>query len=140
MIAVLLASVACAVSGQGFMVAPDNTCTPGATAHLNRAQTCTPKDRPSTPAAVRRKVLGQYGVPGWTGKDGEIDHRIPFFLGGETVEDNLWPERGPIPNAKDRLESYAYQRVCVKRTMRPRAARRMFWRDWRHYYRKFGLG
>jgi hypothetical protein len=130
-------AAACAIAGAGTFTAPDNHCTPGASAHLTRAQACHTRDRPTLPAAERRRILTDYGVPGWTGRDGELDHRIPFFLGGTTDHRNIWPERGRIPNPKDRLESYIWRRVCVRHTMRPRTARRLFRQDWRTTYRRY---
>jgi len=124
----------CHVNGSGAFTAPDNACTPGAYRVLSRSAVCTPKDRPGLSAADRREVLSGYGVPGWSGKSGELDHRVPVFLGGLTVEDNIWPERGSIPNRKDALEVLVRRRVCVDRTMRVRTAVRLFLADWRHAY------
>jgi hypothetical protein len=129
---------------------PDSTpaCTPGAYVALKPAQVCTHKDRPSLPAADRRRILVEYGVPNWTGAMGEIDHRVPFALGGLTNAQNLWPEAGPIPNQKDRLEDYVYRRVChydpvtgkLKPTMRVKTAVRIFLRpDWRREARRYHL-
>lgn len=116
--------------------APDNACTPGAYVRLSRAEACSPKVRPTLPARERRRLLSDYGVPDWTGSNGEIDHRVPLFLGGLTVRGNLWPESGSIPNPKDRLEAEVRQRVCARRpTMRVRTAVRLFLADWRHAYR-----
>jgi hypothetical protein len=130
-------AAACTIAGSGAFTAPDDQCTPGASTHLSRAQTCHTRDRPTLRAAERRRILAAYGVPDWTGRDGELDHRIPFFLGGTTDHRNIWPERGAIPNPKDRLESYVWRRVCVRRTMRPTTARRLFRRDWRVAYRRY---
>lgn len=132
---------ACTVLGAGNFTAPDNRCTPGSYDRLTRAQVCTPRDRPSLRAADRRLVLGEYGVPGWTGQDGELDHRVPVFLGGRTVEDNIWPERGSLPNRKDRLEFRTYRRVCFRDPypLRVRTARRIFLRDWRVVYRAWRI-
>jgi hypothetical protein len=134
---IAVAAVACALAGSGNFTVPDDHCTPGATARLARTQACQHRDRPTLPAADRRWILSAYGVPGWTGRDGELDHRIPFFLGGRTDRLNIWPERGSIPNPKDRLESYVWRRVCVRRTMRPSTARALFRRDWRIAYRRY---
>lgn len=133
----------CHVSRWHHLPGPDNAwdCTPGAFASLTRAEACKSKDRPTLHAADRREVLREYGVPGWSGADGELDHRVPFFLGGLTTPANIWPERGPIPNAKDRLEALGkgsvYDRVCRGRPhwMRVRTARRIFLGDWRVTYR-----
>lgn len=136
MLATLLLTATCAVSWSHGLPGPDNklACTPGSADHLSRAQVCTPKDRPYTPVAVRREVLALYGVPNWTGANGEIDHRVPFALGGRTNRENLWPEPGTIPNQKDRLEFYVWRRICIRHSMRVRTARRIFLGDWRAYY------
>jgi len=147
-IVVLAAAVAVAVAFAGaasaspchhstsVFGAPDNACTPGAYVRLSRAEVCTPKDRPTLPAAERRRLLADYGVPNWTGASGEIDHRVPVFLGGLTVRANLWPEPGGIPNPKDRLEVEVRRRICARHpTMRVRTAVRLFLADWRHAYR-----
>jgi hypothetical protein len=131
-------AASCHTVGHAPFTAPDNAlaCTPGSTVHLTWQQACTPTDRSTTPVAVRRKVLAEYGVPNWTGADGEIDHRVPWFLSHDSSAGNLWPERGPATNnPKDALEGYVWRRVCVKRTMRVRTARREFLGDWRAYYR-----
>jgi hypothetical protein len=95
------------------------------------------KDRPAVPAAVRSEVLARYGVTSWSGKTGEIDHRVPFFLGGQTNVSNLWPEAGPIPNRKEALERYVRDRICVQGTMRVRTAVRIFLPDWVTYSRRY---
>jgi hypothetical protein len=138
-IAVLAVTVACHVTGAAPMLAPDNgmACTPGSYTHLTTQQACTSKVRPYLPAGVRRDILTRYRVPTWTGRDGELDHRVPLFLGGRTTRRNLWPEAGSIPNAKDKLELYVYGRVCRYRSMRVRTAVRMFLADWRHAYRAY---
>jgi hypothetical protein len=137
MIALALISAVCATAGAPPMEAPDPDCTPGSTVTLTRKQVCTSTPRPATPASVRREVLADYGVPGWTGSDGEIDHRVPWFLTHETSVRNLWPERGRIPNRKDELEAYVYRRVCRAGTMRVSTARRSFLGDWRVSWRRW---
>jgi hypothetical protein len=113
------------------------SCTPGRYALLTRAQACTSKDRPSLSAADRRAIVAKYGVPAWSGRDGELDHMVPFWAGGKTNAANVWPEPGTIPNLKDRLENYTYRAVCVDRTMSLQQVRRVFRGDWRVYYRRF---
>lgn len=141
MIAAFLAAAMCTPLGAPPMTAPDNdgACTPGSRVVLTRQQACTPLDRPTTPAAVRRDVLARYGVPDWSGRDGEIDHRVPWFLTHDSSRGNLWPERGAIPNPKDRLEFYVYRRVCfaAPHPMRVRTARLVFLGDWRAYFRLY---
>lgn len=141
MLAALLAAALCSPLGAAPMTAPDNSpeCTPGSTVVLTKKQACTPTDRGSTPASIRRDVLARYGVPDWSGQDGEIDHRVPWFLTHETSRRNLWPEAGPIPNPKDKLEFYVYRRVCNAKPhpMSVRTARLIFLGDWRVYFRRY---
>jgi hypothetical protein len=136
-------AASCTVSDAGGLPGPDSSagCTPGSFERLSKAAVCRSKRRPDTPASVRHAVLTSYGVPSWTGRDGEIDHRVPFFLGGLTDRANLWPERGAIPNEKDRLESYVYRRVCQREpsAMRVATARGLFLGDWRRAYRRYHL-
>jgi hypothetical protein len=137
MLAVLAAS--CVITGAQPCFRPDNACTPGSYDPLPKAQVCVHKQRPTLPAAVKREVLARYGFMSWSGKTGELDYRIPFFLGGETKVSSLWPETGPIPNRKDALERYVRDRICVKATMRVRTAVGIFLADWVTYSRRYGL-
>jgi hypothetical protein len=133
----------CTVDIDKGLPAADNSagCTPGDYDVLTKTRVCKHKQRPATPASVRREVLDLYGVPNWSGSDGEIDHRVPFFLGGRTDRANLWPERGSIPNEKDRLEDYVRRRICLAEptAMRVNTARKVFLGDWRPSYRRYHL-
>jgi hypothetical protein len=131
------AGARCHISGSGDLTRPDDKCTPGAfdaiplrPSRPGERAVCEHKARPSIAAAEKRRIARQYGYRSWTGRDGELDHRVPFFLGGRTVEDNLWPERGSIPNAKDRVERAVYERVCVSGTMTAATGRAVFLGDW----------
>jgi hypothetical protein len=139
MIAAILAAAVCHIGGQAPFLRPDDDCTPGAFKNLTRAQACVHKQRPPLPAAERRFIVASYGVPKWSGQNGELDHRVPFALGGTTDRANIWPEAGSIPNTKDRLEDYIHARVCDKRTMRLQTARTIFLGDWVAAYRKYHL-
>jgi hypothetical protein len=132
---IIALAVACTIGGHGAFTVADKDCTPGARERMSRTRVCTSKKRPYLPADERRFILASYRVPGWTGEDGELDHRIPFFLGGRTDRRNIWPEPGPIPNRKDALERLAYERVCNGH-MRVRRAVRWFRGDWRVAYRR----
>jgi hypothetical protein len=129
----------CVLLGSGAFTAPPRACTPGTYRHLTRAAVCVHHDRPTLHAADRRTILARYGRTTWTGNDGELDHRVPFFLGGLTDPSNEWPEPGSLPNPKDRLEFYVYRRVCDGKphAMRVRTARRVFLHDWRVAYRRY---
>jgi hypothetical protein len=134
MLATVLTVAACHIGGQAPFLRPDNQCTPGDYDRLSVTQVCTSKTRPTLLAADRRRILARYGLTIWSGADGELDHRVPFFLGGRTDVANIWPERGSIPNTKDRLEFYVYRRVCADHTMRVRTARLIFLSDWTSAY------
>jgi hypothetical protein len=133
----LLAAAACHTGGSAPFVTPDGRCTPGSRVVLTHRQICTHKDRGSLSATVRREVVTQYGVPDWSGRDGEIDHRVPWFLTHDSSENNLWPEVGSIPNPKDKLEAYVYGRVCRRSPapMRDSTARGIFRGNWVRWYR-----
>jgi hypothetical protein len=143
-LAALALAAPCHTAGAAPLVLPDNVCTPGRFVRLTRQQACTSKDRPSLPAADRRRILTRYGIPlaSWSGASGELDHKIPFALGGTTTPANVWPERGPIPNPKDRLEAFIIRRVCAGKPhpMRLRTARLIFQTNWVVWYRQYGLG
>lgn len=140
MLALLAVAASNCVLGTAPYTAPRATCTPGAYHRMGPAEACTSKDRPYLPAAERRKILARYRLTAWTGRDGELDHRVPFFLGGTTDARNIWPESGSIPNPKDKLEFYVYRRVCRAKTMTVRYARRIFLTDWRPWYGRYVMG
>lgn len=126
----------CTLDGTGRMTGPDDGCTPGVRhGPLTRAAVCKHRDRADV-SDLRRGIIRDYGMDP---KDfrGELDHRVPHFLGGSDTKANLWPEPGSIPNAKDRLEFYVHARVCDAGTMTPRAAVRVFRGDWRKAYRRY---
>jgi hypothetical protein len=135
-----VAVVGCLISS-GPLTAPSASCTPGAHERLTHVQVCASKPRPSLSAADRRAILHRYGLTSWSGTDGELDHRVPFFMGGTTDARNVWPERGPIPNAKDRLEDYVRGRVCFRRPhpMTLRAAYAVFADNWVAAFRLYRL-
>jgi hypothetical protein len=139
MLSATLVTAVCHVAGTAPFLRPDGDCTPGAHAKLTPAQVCVHKRRPSLRAAEKRSILASYDVPGFANDDGELDHRVPFFLGGTTDRRNIWPEAGARPNPKDDLEQYVRQRVCVDGTMRVRTARGIFRSDWVAAYRRYGI-
>jgi hypothetical protein len=127
----------CKIKGMHGFVRPDDKCTPGTFNDLTKAEVCKHKDRPRVNSSARRKILRQYGYRHWGAKDGELDHRVPVFLGGRTEEDNLWPEEGKIPNTKDILENKIHTRVCTWNTMTVDQARKVFLGNWEDGYIKY---
>lgn len=131
----------CDVNWAHHLPGPDNAlaCTPGSFERLSRREVCETKTRPTLSTAERREVVTEYNVPSWSGADGELDHRIPVFLGGRTESENIWPQPGGIPNAKDKVEFRVYRRICFSDPyrMRVRTGRRLFLADWRHAYRSW---
>jgi hypothetical protein len=148
MIAAALAALAlaapCHTSGKAPLTQPDSVCTPGSFVRLTKAQACVSKDRPGLPAADRRRILTNYGIDpaAWSGASGELDHRQPVWSGGLTTVANIWPQRGPLPNAKDALENYTRRRVCTGRPhpMSLRTVHIIFAGSWLAYYRFYVLG
>jgi hypothetical protein len=131
-------AAACHTSGASPFPAPDNRCTPGAFVHKAKADVCDGQTvRPDMKISERRAILTNYGVPGWSHADGELDHRVPLVLGGLTNRRNVWPERGPDPlrheNPKDALERVILRRVCkgLPYPMQVTTAVRVFLADWR---------
>ena len=101
---------------------PDMGCTPGATdGGLTLAQLCpvahTDTVRPPNSYTSRLKVrqIREYGFTD-SPTAHEEDHLIPLSLGGSPRNpQNLWPEPGNSPNAKDRVEAAAHAAVCAGR-------------------------
>jgi hypothetical protein len=143
-LAALALAVPCATTGAPPFTAPSNICTPGAFVRKTKADVCDGQTvRPSLPAAERRAILSNYGVPTFSGAAGEIDHRVPLVLGGVTNRRNLWPEvEVNGQNPKDRLEAVIFRRVCKRlpHPMRVTTAVRVFLADWRPGYSYYVLG
>jgi hypothetical protein len=143
-LAALALAAPCHTTGAPPFTAPSNACTPGAFVRKTRADVCDGRtDRPTLPAAERRAILRNYGVPAFNGATGEIDHRVPLALGGATDRRNLWPEVEVNGfNPKDRLEAVIFRRVCSRlpHPMRVTTAVRVFLADWRPGYSYYVLG
>jgi hypothetical protein len=147
MIAAALAALAlaapCHTTGTAPFTSPDSACTPGAFVRKTKEDVCDGNTvRPSLSAQERRHILIAYGVPSWSGANGELDHRVPLALGGVTDHRNVWPEAGPLPNPKDRLEAVILRRVCkgLPHPMRVRTAVNVFRADWRAGFTYYVLG
>jgi hypothetical protein len=135
---------ACHTTGTPPFTVPDNQCTPGAYVQKTRRDICDGRtDRPRLPLLERRAITMNYGVPAWSGSDGELDHRVPLVFGGTTDRRNVWPEREVNGrNPKDLLELRLYRRVCFRdpRPMRPLTAIRVFLSNWIAGYDYYVLG
>jgi hypothetical protein len=144
LLATLALAAPCHTTGTPPFTAPSNICTPGAFVRKTKADVCDGQTaRPSLPAAERRAILTNYGVPTFNGTAGEIDHRVPLVLGGVTNRRNLWPEvEVNGQNPKDRLEAVILRRVCkeLPHPMRVTTAVRVFLADWRPGYSYYVLG
>lgn len=97
---------------------PDSRLTPGATLLVSRSAVCAEPDEnnKSVPAAVRRRVLEEYGIAGMDPRAYEIDYLVTPGLGGADDIRNLWPHSysATLWNAqvKDTLESRLRGMVC----------------------------
>lgn len=127
---------------------PDRHCTPGA---IDPAVTqadigstiCVPgytaTVRPpesQTEAFKLGRAYPAYGLP--SGTTSELDHLVPLELGGANDAANLWPEVGPVPNAKDSVENALKKAVCDGQ-IRLAPAQRAIARDWETAESRLGL-
>jgi hypothetical protein len=105
-------------------VLPDPICTPGSTnpnvTVLNLKETIclsgwTATVRPPVSYTNPLKVeqMKYYGITS-SPSEVELDHLVPLSIGGHPTDPrNLWPEPGPIPNAKDAIENKLHDQVCA---------------------------
>jgi hypothetical protein len=113
----------CHARGSGLYVLPDPACTPGVSnpdvTQANLAQTicrrgwtATARPPESYTEPLKYHQMAAYGDTGSAARY-EEDHLIPLELGGSpSSPENLWPEPGPSPNPKDRVENAANRAVC----------------------------
>lgn len=101
---------------------PDRHCTPGAVdpavtqanimstiCRAGYTETVRPAESRTT-AFKYGVAYPAYGIP--QGTVSELDHLVPLELGGANDAANLWPEVGPVPNAKDSVEFALNRAVC----------------------------
>ena len=99
---------------------PDVACTPGAidgglTVLCPVAHTDTVRPPNSYTSRLKVRQIREYGFTD-SPTAHEEDHLIPLSLGGSPRNpQNLWPEQGNSPNAKDRVEAAAHAAVCAGR-------------------------
>ncbi len=102
---------------------PDPRCTPGSadpavtqatigSTICVRGWTATVRPPSAETTALKHDVAyPAYSVP--PGTVSELDHLVPLELGGSNDITNLWPETGPVPNAKDPVENDLRADVCA---------------------------
>ena len=101
---------------------PDPACTPGAyDPAITATVLCAPGYSTSTYRAPSSQTSAfkyqvaypAYGIADIPGTLSELDHLVSLELGGANDASNLWPELGPIPNAKDAVENQLHAWVCA---------------------------
>lgn len=123
------AAGACQTRAGGAL--PDPRCTPGlADPALGRAQLC-PHLGPAVVRKVSQATKDAVRTAYADHTPGEIDHLISLELGGSNDQRNLWPQDGPVPNAKDAVENRLHAAVCAG-TITLAAAQHQIATDWRH--------
>jgi hypothetical protein len=142
-------AASCNARGNGVLVLPDPSCTPGATnpavtqatianTICRTGWTRTVRPPESVTGPEKRASLAAYGDQGAL-SGYEYDHLVPLEVGGAPNDPrNLWPEpqAGPPPNIKDKLENRAKALVC--RGQVPLAeAQRAIATDWVSAYRRY---
>lgn len=127
---------------------PDRRCTPGAidpavtqadigSTICVSGYTATVRPPESQTGAFKfGQAYPAYGLP--SGTESELDHLVPLELGGANDAANLWPEAGPVPNAKDSVENALNKAVCDGRIRLARAQRAIA-RDWETAESRLGL-
>ncbi len=98
---------------------PNPNLTPGAVRRVSMRDVCAlPHEEVvvDVPAALRERILGEYGIAQKRQRDYEIDFLIAPLLGGTEDAQNLWPQPydSPVWNArvKDDLEERLHNLVC----------------------------
>ena len=90
-------------------------------------------------AALKRRLIAEYGYADRRPAHYELDHLVPLSLGGAAADPrNLWPEPLDPPDGfgaakKDGLELALWRRVCAH-AMTLDAARQAIAHDWRDAY------
>lgn len=114
--------------------APDERCTPGARVHVTRAQACRRelRDGQHVGAAVAETVRSRYG------RDDGLAWRVPRWLGGVALVENVYPASLADRRQLLEVERRARWRVCVKRSLSVKGAARWFRGDWRIHARARG--
>jgi hypothetical protein len=125
---------------------PDDRVTPGTVRTSDANEICAKTFRTApfrnTTEKMKNDAYKAYGVERNKGvcKGGcEVDHRLPLELGGNDVQENLWPQPSqPVPgfHQKDILENYLKHAVCIDKTMTLKQAQSALLGDWYDAYQK----
>ncbi len=64
---------------------------------------------------MKTEIAAHYGVPRDTWSNYEFDHLIPLAIGGDSSDDNLWPQPRDPQNSmdKDKLEFLLYREMAA---------------------------
>ena len=148
-----LAGMHCAYRGKQPDVLPDPACSPGAYDPLITAKVLCAKGystrsyRPPVYQTARfelEQAMPAYGLANIPGSASELDHLIPLTLGGANDASNLWPQLGPVPNPKDRVEVDLHRWVCgvqgAAAESRLKSARLAIAADWTTALETLGIG
>jgi len=124
------------------LAAPNPALTPGAAVFEPPGQLCReslPKNK-NVPAALRRRVLSEYGVANAAEKAYEVDYLITPALGGSDDIHNLWPHSYANTEwnarVKDALEDRLHAMVCQGQLDLPTAQREIA-TNWIEAYKKY---
>jgi hypothetical protein len=123
-----------------FGLEPDRRCSPGAYyTRLTKAVLCSHGFRSSElehlTDAAKHAVEVEYGLTGGRSSALTIDHIVPLELGGSNNVANLYPQRAPVHQLKETLDSTVAARVC-KGLISLGAARRQIAVNWELLYTK----
>jgi hypothetical protein len=128
---------------------PDPRCTPGSIdPHVTQADirsTICKKGWTSTvrpPESQTERFKYHVAYPAYRtphSQRTELDHLVPLELGGSNDATNLWPERPPTPNPKDKVENALNAAVCQGRVSLT-AAQNAIAADWLTAEKNLGLG
>lgn len=136
------ATVAAVPNPEASLTLPQTDLTPGAAVFASREQICAGdrgNNRP-VPAALRRQVFEEYGIPASAARAYEVDYLITPALGGADDIRNLWPQSysSTVWNArvKDALEDRLHELVCTG-NLDLATAQRDISADWIAAYKKY---
>jgi hypothetical protein len=77
---------------------------------------------------MKLDISAHYGVPRDTWSNYEFDHLIPLGIGGDSSDDNLWPQPRDPANSmdKDKLEFELYKEMAAGTITQAEAVKRIY--------------